>query len=145
MSDRDAVLRAMGLDKGMTADMNGIERSLGRIEGKLETIESSHRKVIEDLDEHKAESREGRSKIYAKVEATNQSIAEVKADVAEVKTKVKTLSEKLEQHERGFKRFNDFEQRFLGVAWFMSAVGLTLGVVVAAAWKWIAAKFGLVW
>lgn len=136
--DPDPISIAMGADR-KAEDMDGIQRSLGRIEGKLDALEASNKKQVEDLDEHKAESREGRSRIYAKVEATNQALVEVKRDLGEVKAKVDTMTETLDKHEKGFKRFNDFEQRFLGVAWFMSGLGLTAGVVVAAAGKWIAA------
>lgn len=127
--------------------MDSVERSLGRIEGKLSSIEASIAKTTSDIEDHKSESREGRSKIYKELEQTNRAMIEMKHEFASVKEDLATLNGKTKTHEEQLAKISRFEQRVVGAASVVSVAGMILGFFMSAIWKvmseWLSKKVGL--
>ena len=127
MPPRDADPLSLFLGSGKD-QMESIDRLIGKIEATQEAIK-------ETLERHQSESREGRSKIYKEIEATNTTIADMRADFKELNIRLESVETKL----TGFEKLRE---NVRGGVIVISIIWATIGGAIAIFWKWIIAKMG---
>jgi len=105
------------------------ERTIGRLEGTLESLAA-------DFQEGQEEARKGRARIYRDLEAIRADAAATKHQLAEAMTRLDDAAPEIAN-------FKKWKERFIGMQMLAAGVFMVLGGAVAIVWRWVAAKLGL--
>lgn len=104
------------------------DRAIGRLEAQNEAIK-------EALERMQTESRESRSRIYAKIEETDKNVIEMKADL-------KKAANRLDDAEGRLTAIDKIREQVKGGAVVVSLIWAIIGGSIVVGWKWIIAKLG---
>lgn len=108
----------------MTYDSD-TQRSLGRLEGKLDM-------VLADQES----ARIDRKNQYAKAEAIERRLDATDQTIAGLKTQIDAAAPVI-------KEINQWRERFVGMLMLIGALSAILGGAVVVVWKWVAVKLGM--
>lgn len=105
------------------------ERTIGRLEGTLESLAA-------DFQEGQEEARKGRARIYKDLEL-------IRTEAAATKHQIDKMKDQLAEAAPAIADIKKWKERFIGMQMLAAAVFMVLGGGVVIVWKWVAAKVGL--
>lgn len=106
------------------------ERAIGRLEGKVDALVGA----VEDQTE-KSEKRYAR--IYQELEKIRLDAAESRRDVGDLKSRMDADADTISD-------IRKWRERFVGMQMMWAMIFTFLSGALAAFWKWIAVKLGLI-
>lgn len=106
------------------------ERAIGRLEGSMDALVSA----VEDQTE---KSEERYRRVYKELEEIRLNAAESRRDIGDMKAQMNNDAGTMAD-------IRKWKERFIGMQMMWASIFMLVGGGIAAFWKWIAVKLGLV-
>jgi hypothetical protein len=113
---------------GLYMSSENVERSIGRLEGKLDGL-------LFAVEKNQEKSEQGRSRIYLELE-------QIRAEASESKVKSEAMKSRLDEAGPIISDIKKWRERFIGMQMMVIAISAALGIFAQSIIGWIKTKLG---